>query len=99
MLLHFFFFFFEQLLRKLHSSHWKLHGKFGARYYTIWATAGLQLKKKAAIITVSPDFKNQSKNAKTKRLNLLLKEVNEISNDENIKFDKTVKLNNIDTLV
>ena len=44
---------------------------------------GLQLKKKAAISAISPDFDNQwnnvLKDAERKLLKLLLKEVNEIS--------------------
>ena len=56
----------------------------------------LQLKKKADISPISPDFSNQwnnlLKDAERKLLKLLLKEVNEISNDANKKFDEQVKL-------
>ena len=53
---------------------------------------GLQLKKKAAISAISADFNNQWNNmlkgTERKLLNLLLKEVNEISNETNKKFDE-----------
>lgn len=56
---------------------------------------GLQLKKKAAISSISPDFSNRWNNVlkETERelLKLLLKEVNEISDDANRKLDETVK--------
>lgn len=56
---------------------------------------GLQLKKKAAISSISPDFRNRWNNVlkETERelLKLLLKEVDEISDDANRKFDQTVK--------
>ena len=56
---------------------------------------GLQLKKKAAISAISPDFNNQYNNVlkdtERKLSKLLLKEVREISNEGNEKFDKQVK--------
>ena len=57
---------------------------------------GWQLKKKAAISAISPDFNNQwnnvLKDAEKKLSKLLLKEVREISNEGNKKFDKQVKV-------
>ena len=57
---------------------------------------GLQLKKKAVISAISPDFDNQwnnvLKDAERKLFKLLLKEVNEISYEANKKFDEQVKV-------
>ena len=55
----------------------------------------LQLKKKAAISSISPDFSNRWNNflkeAERKLLKLLLKKVNEISGNANRKFGEIVK--------
>ena len=57
---------------------------------------GLQLKKKAVISAISLYFDNQwnnvLKDAERKLLNLLLKEVNEISNMASQTFDEQVKV-------